>query len=153
MRDLLFCRFCEDGEIPSEKLQFSVVLSTHKGKLVLVKHKKRTTYEVPGGKRNGKRESIDDCARRELQEETGATKFNITPISTYAIRRNEIGSSEYYGMLFYAEIEELGKLGESEIGSVELFDKAPENLTYPHIQPNILKKVNEYRKLNNLPTL
>lgn len=152
MRDLLFCRFCGENEIPSEKLQFAVIVSTYKGKLVFVKHKKRDTFETPGGKRNGRREKIEDCAIRELQEETGAQKFNIVPISTYAIRRNEEGSKEYYGKLFYADIHQIGKLPETEIGKVEFFDKVPTQLTYPHIQPHITNKFNEYRKLNNLST-
>ena len=86
-------------------------------------------------------------------EETGAITFNIEPISTYAIRKNREGSSEYYGKLFYADITELGNLPDTEIGEVLLTDKTPENLTYPHIQPNILNKINDYRKSKNLEAL
>lgn len=152
MRDLLFCKFYEDKEISHRKLQFAVIVSIYKNQLVFVRHKDRDTYEVPGGKRNGYTENINECACRELVEETGATKFNITPLCTYGIRKNIKGSSEYYGKLFYAEIEELGELPDTEIGEVILSNVVPENLTYPHIQPNILKKLNEYRSLNNLST-
>lgn len=153
MRDLLFCRFCTDEEIPDKKLQFAVIVATYKEKMVFVKHKKRNTYEIPGGKRNGYNEKIEECAKRELEEETGAITFNIEPISTYAIRKNREGSSEYYGKLFYADITELGNLPDTEIGEVLLTDKTPENLTYPHIQPNILNKINDYRKSKNLEAL
>lgn len=151
MRDLLFCRFCEPGEVSSRKLQFAVIVATYNGKLVYVKHKKRSTYEVPGGKRNGYSENIDNCAKRELYEETGATKFNLIPLSTYAIRKNIEGSSEYYGRLYYAEINELEELPDTEIGEVVLLDKVPSALTYPHINPHIIERVNEYRVSRKLP--
>lgn len=153
MRDLLFCRFCENEEIPEYKLQFAVIFAIYQDKMVFVKHKKRDTYEIPGGKRDGKEENILNCATRELQEETGAIKFNIEPVSTYAIRKNKVGSSEYYGKLYYAEILELGDLPDTEIGEVLLTNETPKELTYKHIQPNILKKINEYRRTKKFNTL
>ena len=79
-----------------------------------------------------------DTAKRELFEETGAKTFKIKPICDYSVIGDDIPS---YGRLFYAEIEDLGNLPDLEIGDIELFDKLPEKLTYPQIQPFLYKRV------------
>lgn len=43
-------------------------------------------------------------------------------------------------MLYYAEITSFGEI-ESEIERRELFDRLPEALTYPEIQPKLVEKV------------
>src|SRR5699024_3654724 len=62
-------RFYEDTD--DQLLKFAVILAESEGKWVLCKHKERDTHELPGGHREAG-ESIDDTARRKLQEETGA---------------------------------------------------------------------------------
>ncbi|MFR7445451.1 MAG: NUDIX domain-containing protein [Sellimonas intestinalis] len=42
------------------------------------------TYEVPGGHREAG-ETIDETARRELYEETGATDFDLFPVCVYSV--------------------------------------------------------------------
>ena len=65
-------------------LKFAVIISKSKGKWVFCKHKERDTYELPGGHReNGER--IDDTAKRELMEETGAIEFLINPVCVYSV--------------------------------------------------------------------
>jgi aminoglycoside phosphotransferase (APT) family kinase protein len=123
-------------------LKFVVIISQCNGKWVLCKHKERDTYEVPGGHREVG-EDILATAKRELQEETGAVKFDIKPLCVYSVTGkncvNETGE-ESYGLLCFAEIEEfLGKL-ESEIEKVELMDELPENWTYPLIQPKLIEE-------------
>ena len=65
-------------------MKFAVIVSQSNGKWVFCKHKERDTYEVPGGHREPE-ESILETARRELQEETGAVKFEIKPICVYSV--------------------------------------------------------------------
>ena len=60
-------------------LKFTVIISQSNGKWVFCKHKERDTYEVLGGHREAG-ESILETAKRELQGETGAVKFEIKPI-------------------------------------------------------------------------
>lgn len=57
---------------------------------------------------------IIETAKRGLQEETGAVKFDIKPLCVYSVTGkncvNETGE-ESYGLLCFAEIEEFsGKL-------------------------------------------
>lgn len=46
-------------------------------------------------------------------------------------------------MLYYADIIRLGELPSFEMEKIEFFDSLPENWTYPEIQPQLLKKINE----------
>ena len=132
----------EIGVVDDKELKFAVIVSKFNGKFVYVRHKKRGTWEVPGGHRELK-EAINDTAARELKEETGAVKFNIKPVCDYlcdySVERKKVDKS--YGRLYYAEIEELGELPNLEIGEIALFDCMPENLTYPEIQPVLIDRV------------
>lgn len=131
-------------------LKFAVIVAKYNGKWVYCKHKDRNTYEVAGGHRE-EGEKIIDTAMRELYEETGADEFILTPVCVYSVtgitRVNDNGE-ETYGMLYYADIKSLKNLPESEMEGVYLFKELPSNLTYPLIQPLLIKKVEE-RVINN----
>ena len=71
-------------DINDELLKFAVILTKSNGKWVFCKHRERNTYEVPGGHREPG-ENIDDTAKRELYEETGATDYSIAPICIYSV--------------------------------------------------------------------
>ena len=97
---------------------------------------------MPGGHRE-EGESFLETANRELQEETGAIKFDIKPICVYSVagknRVNDTGE-ETFGLLCFAEITEFEKELHSEMEKVVLMDELPENLTYPLIQPKLLER-------------
>ena len=131
------------NEVDDDLLRFAVIIAKYNGKLVFCKHKERDTYEIPGGHRE-KEETIEETARRELFEETGATGFVLKPICIYSVigknRVNESGK-ETFGMLFFAEIETFEHELHSEIESIKLFDEIPDKLTYPDIQPYLMEEV------------
>lgn len=115
---------------------------------MLCKHKERDTYEIPGGHReNG--EAIEDTAKRELKEETGAIDFEIKPVCVYSVigknRVNKTGE-ETYGMLYFADIKAFEGDLHSEIEKIVLFDKLPNAWTYPLIQPLL---IDEYERRMN----
>ena len=70
--------------VDDKLLKFAVIVSKSNGKWVFCKHKKRTTYEIPGGYREPG-EDIVETARRELVEETGAIDFDLKPICVYSV--------------------------------------------------------------------
>ena len=123
-------------------LKFAVIISQSNGKWVFCKHKERDTYEVPGGYREDG-ENILETAKRELQEETGAVKFDIKPICVYSVtgktRVNDTGE-ETFGLLCFGEITEFSKELHSEMEKVVLMDELPDNWTYPSIQPKLIGK-------------
>lgn len=117
------------------ELKYAVILAKYNGKYVFVKHRERETLETPGGHREPG-ENIAETAARELYEETGAVKYSLRQICPYKV--NDLG------MLFYAEITELGELPQSEIEKVFLLDELPKELsqwTYPEIQPFLREKI------------
>lgn len=121
-------------------LKFAVIVSRYDNQWVFCKHKERNTYECPGGHRESG-EKIEDTAKRELWEETGAVKYDMRPICAYAVERE---GTESFGMLYFAEIYEFEKLPALEIEKIEMFADSPKEWTYPYIQPKLLDKVKEF---------
>ena len=129
-------------EIEDSLLKFAVIISKTNGKWVFCKHKERDTYEVPGGHREPG-ETIEETARRELREETGAVEFDIKPVCVYSVkgktRANENLNDETFGMLFTADIFSFEEI-HSEIEKIIICDELVENWTYPLIQPKLLEE-------------
>jgi 8-oxo-dGTP diphosphatase len=124
--------------VPDTLFEYAVIIAKHNRQWVLCKHKKRDTYEIPGGKREPK-ENILTTAKRELYEETGAIKFTIEPFTPYSVIRNH---EESFGMIFIAEIKTFAKLPISEMEKIILFDTLPpiDQWTYPTLQPLMIQK-------------
>lgn len=138
--------FYQDGR--DSLLKFAVIVSKSEGKWVFCRHRERDTYEFPGGHRE-KGENIEEAARRELYEETGAVKYDLKKVCIYSVVREDgldTESSESFGMLFYADIYQFGPLPAFEIERIELMDSLPDNWTYPDIQPWLLKKIKEWEE-------
>jgi len=128
--------------VPEELLRFAVIISKTDGKWVFCKHEERTTWEVPGGRREPG-EDILETAKRELREETGAIDFTLRPICAYSVKgRNSINKTDddiSYGMLFAADIFSFGEI-RSEIESISITEELPDNWTYPEIQPKLMNE-------------
>lgn len=135
--------------VEDELLKFAVIISRSNGKWVFCKHKERNTYEVPGGHREPG-EDIMAAAKRELQEETGAVRFDMKPICVYSVTgKNRINKSgeETFGLLCYAEIIEFSDELNSEMEEVVLLDELPIKWTYPLIQPKLIQEAQNRKYL------
>ena len=136
---MLTVTFSELPAVADALLRYAVITCRYRGQWVYCRHRERDTWEIPGGRREPG-EAILDTASRELYEETGASVYRLTPVCAYCVTRD----TDSYGLLCYADIETLDALPPSEIARVDLFDTAPEALTYPQIQPHLLRKVQDW---------
>lgn len=134
--------FYSIGTIDEEKFDFAVICAAYKGEWILVRHKERNTWELPGGRRE-ENEDINVTASRELFEETGARDYELEHVCDYSVTND---GRTTFGRVFYARVTEIGPLPESEIGEVRLFKDLPDNMTYPAIQPLIHNRVLERLK-------
>lgn len=134
--------------------KYVVVLSEYDGKIVLSRHKERTTWETQGGHiETG--ETPLDAAKRELFEESGATEYDIKPLCDYRAWNEETGHGAN-GVVFHAVIHEFGAMPKSEMAEICEFTELPENLTYPAITPVLFvhlarKPQLHYMKLKSSP--
>lgn len=130
-RKELQCRIFPLGYL--ERYKYTVICTFYQGKLILSKHKKRTTWETQGGHiEDGETPLV--CAKRELFEESGISDADIYPVCDYWGFDSQSWAN---GMVFLAIVHSLGELPKSEMKEIKLFDTLPENLTYPYTSPKL----------------
>jgi GrpB-like predicted nucleotidyltransferase (UPF0157 family)/ADP-ribose pyrophosphatase YjhB (NUDIX family) len=127
------------GEL--KKYRYTVIFARYDSGWLYCRHKDRDTYETPGGEIESG-ESVLECAKRELHEETGATNFFIHPAFDYAVHTE---TRFAYGQVFYADIKTLGEIpNNSEMMEVRNFHTIPDKMTYPAILPVLFKELRKW---------
>ena len=115
-------------------VKYVVVCTFFEGKILLSRHRERSTWETQGGHIEPGETALD-AAKRELFEESGVKKAKFFPVCDY------LGVNpprQANGTVYLAVAEELGPLPHSEMAETALFDRLPENLTYPNVTPRLL---------------
>lgn len=126
-----------------KQYKYVVVLSEYEGKILLSRHKRRSTWETQGGHVEPGETPLE-AAKRELFEESGALEFDIVPLCDYWA--GDKGTDNWAnGMVFRAVIHSLGPIPESEMAEVKQFEVLPENLTYPAITPVLFAYLSDHR--------
>ena len=122
--------------------KYVVICSSYQGKWILSKHRERDTWETQGGHiENG--ETPLECAKRELFEESGICDADIYPVCDY-VGYNSKSSAN--GVVFLAVVHSLGRLPESEMDAICIFDTLPKNLTYPLTSPVLYSEAKKLLK-------
>ena len=122
--------YCDESEYTRV-----VCVSRYQGKFVFCYNQKRNGWEIPGGHIE-EGETWQEATKREMYEETGATKISVTPISVYKINT--------FALLCYCEILEMEKLPEEyEMSEILLSLGLPDNLTHPDTFKLYFKTVKE----------
>ena len=130
----------EEKDISKKIDRVKLFILNNKNQLILIHN--NNTIQLPGGHRE-ENESIDETARRELYEETGATEFVICPVCVYSVTgKNRVNDSgeETFGMLYFADITMFEEELHSEMEKVVLLDELPTEWTYPLIQPLLIEE-------------
>lgn len=130
---------CRTFDVDDRYYKYVVVFSKYNDKLLLSRHKERTTWETQGGHIE-QGETPEQAAARELWEESGAEKFKIEKICAYRAG-DDVDFAD--GVVFFAEISQLGKMPDSEMAEVKTFDTLPNNITYPEITPVLFEQVKD----------
>lgn len=138
----MICKIYPLGTLLQYK--YVVVLSYYDGHVLLSRHKKRDTWETQGGHVEAG-ETLEAAARRELYEESGARAYTLFPVFDYCVTDESDGTGAG-GRVFYAKIEELASIPDSEMAEIGLFDVLPDKLTYPQITPVLFRAWKEMEK-------
>ena len=113
-----------------------VCVSRYKDKFVFSYNKKRNGWEIPGGHIE-KGETWIEAAKREVYEETGATKIKIEPVCIYKINS--------FALLCFCEILEIDELPkEYEMDKIMFSDELPNKLTFPEAYKIYFEVVKKY---------
>ena len=119
-----------------DRYKYVVVLSRYEGKILLSRHRERSTWETQGGHVECGETPLE-AARRELYEESGAINYDLIPLCDYRAWDEETGKGAT-GVVFAADIHSLGDIPQgSEMAEVHTFDALPQSVTYPAITPEL----------------
>ncbi len=138
----MICKIYALNELQDYK--YVVILSEYRGRILLSRHKARTTWETQGGHIEPGETPLA-AAKRELYEESGAVRYEIEPLCDYWAG-DENTNQGAGGMVFTAKLQELAPMPECEMAEIRTFEQLPENLTYPGITPVLFARAARERQ-------
>lgn len=139
-------RICSLDEVTDAAIKYVVVCVRHEGQWLLVRHRDRDTWEMPGGHIESNETPIE-AAHRELFEEAGVKAGVLLPVCNF-FAQDDKGYA--YGRLFYATVAKLCELPSFEMAERHLFKEWTAKTTYSHIYDMLVQEVTKFEVYNNL---
>lgn len=133
-----------EPDVADQHLAWAVVLADFNGQWLLVRHRQRSTFEAPGGKREPG-ESVFECATRELIEEASATEFTLDWITNYSIRLPN--GTVSFGSLFHSNVASFSNQLCYETSEILVAKTLPNELTYPFVLPQLVEFLSANKQL------
>ena len=127
----------EAGSVPEPDLTYVVMGARYREHWIFVRHRERTTWEMPAGHIEPG-EDADRAAVRELYEEAGVIRSSLSHLCDYSVT---VGARTEFGRLYRARVEEMETELEHETAEVLLTDRLPASLTYPEVQKVLFERV------------
>ena len=122
--------------------KYVVVVAFAGSRLVLCRHRDRSTWETPGGHIEPG-ESPREAAVRELYEEAGIEPGRLSVAGDYRV-------GTITGQVFVAEVGRRHALPAFEMAETRDVADLPENLTYPDIAQVLVQYARSWRTLGSL---
>jgi len=138
--DSVETRILEAGSVAESKLTYVVIGARLGEKWIFVRHRDRSTWEMPAGHIE-EGESAGMAAARELYEEAGVTGSVMEHNSDYEVT---VGSKTEYGRLYSAVVKEIESRLRFETEEIILLDRLPPDLTYPEVQTVLFSRLNDH---------
>ena len=139
----MIVKTAELGEL--KDYTFVVIFCRYKDKWLYCRAKDRDVFETAGGHIEPGELPIE-AAKRELYEETGATKFDIVPTFDYSV---QTPSGYSTGQVYLAHINEIVEHQSFEMAEVKLFEALPDKMRFPEITPVLYTKMQSWVNLNS----
>lgn len=133
-------RILSRDSIEEAKLTYVVIAAREKGKWIFVRHRERSTWEMPAGHIE-RGESAEQAANRELFEETGTVRSTLKYLCDYQVSVDEETES---GRLYFANILDRNAKLEFEIAELCFVPDLPSSLTYPEVQGILFQHANAF---------
>ncbi len=140
MTDEVSIKFYPPETLKLSQLTYVIIGAREDEKWIFVRNKERNTWELPAGHIE-KEESALEAAKRELYEETGTQKADISVIQDYSVT---IKGNTRYGRIFIAKVKYRDSLPDTEIAEIVLSRKSPEPVTYPYAHWRFIDVLEKY---------
>ena len=124
---------------------FAVIFCRYQNKWLYCRAKDRDTFETAGGHIEPGETPLE-AAKRELYEETGAIKYDITPVFDYSVQKE---ANYTTGQVYLAHIHQLGEAPDYEMAETKQFNTMPEKMRFPQILPLLYKRMQVWLNLHS----
>lgn len=122
-----------DFPIQRESLSIAYVVCFYQWKILFVREFEKDFWSLTGGERY-EDESIWECAKRQLAEQTGIEDTPLKFQFNFQLT-DSLTQKSQYGSVFKTSISSLPtSLPESEIEEVKIFEEIPDNIEFEYFQ-------------------